>query len=87
MATLGVLQYVGVLRPHTYQPSPSIPRSRPGLTALAYNAPLANPGCRRAVTSLVPTIASMGDPVSGRVRGKVHAWLHSGTRFIGYHIS
>jgi hypothetical protein len=46
-----------------------------------------NPGCRRAVTALVPTIASMGDPVSGRVRGKVRAWLHSGTRFTGYHIS
>jgi hypothetical protein len=46
-----------------------------------------NPGCRRAVTALVPTIASMGDPVSGRVRDKVRAWLHSGTRFTGYHIS
>jgi hypothetical protein len=44
-------------------------------------------GCRRAVTALVPTIASMGDPVSGRMRGKVRARLHSGTRFIGYHIS
>jgi hypothetical protein len=33
-------RHVGVLRPHTRQPSPSIPRSRPGLTALAYNAPL-----------------------------------------------
>jgi hypothetical protein len=28
------------LRPHTYQPSPLIPRSQPGLTSLAYNAPL-----------------------------------------------
>jgi hypothetical protein len=46
-----------------------------------------DPGCRRAVTALVPTIASMGDPVSGRVRGKVRARLHSGTRFTGYHIS
>jgi hypothetical protein len=46
-----------------------------------------NPGCRRAVTALVPTIASMGDPVSGRVRDKVCARLHSGTRFTGYHIS
>jgi hypothetical protein len=46
-----------------------------------------NPGYRRAVTALVPTIASMGDPVSGRVRGKVRAWLHSGTRLTGYHIS
>jgi hypothetical protein len=46
-----------------------------------------DPGCRRAVTALVPTIASMGDPVSGQVRRKVHARLHSGTRFTGYHIS
>jgi hypothetical protein len=29
-----------------------------------------DPGCRRAVIALVPTIASMGDPVSGQVRGK-----------------
>jgi hypothetical protein len=33
-------RHIRVLRPHTCQPSPSIPRSRPGLTALAYNAPL-----------------------------------------------
>ena len=46
-----------------------------------------DPGCRRAVIALVPTIASMGDPVSGRVRDKVRARLHSGTRFTGYHIS
>jgi hypothetical protein len=46
-----------------------------------------DPGYRRAMTALVCTIASMGDPVSGRVRGKVHARLHSGTRFTGYHIS
>jgi hypothetical protein len=46
-----------------------------------------DPGCRRAATALVPTIASMGDPVSGRVRDKVRARLHSGTRFIGYNIS
>jgi hypothetical protein len=46
-----------------------------------------DPSCRRAVTALVPTIASMGDPVSCRVRGKVCARLHSGTRFTGYHIS
>jgi hypothetical protein len=46
-----------------------------------------NPGCRRAVTTLVPTIASMGDPVSGHVRDKVHARLHLGTRLTGYHIS
>jgi hypothetical protein len=46
-----------------------------------------NPGCRRAVTALVPTIASMGDPVLGQVRSKVRARLHSGTRLTGYHIS
>jgi hypothetical protein len=40
-----------------------------------------DPGCRHAVTALVPIIASMGDPVSGRVRDKVRARLHSGTRF------
>jgi hypothetical protein len=45
------------------------------------------PGYRRALTALVPTIASMGDLVSGQVRGKVHARLHLGTRFTGYHIS
>jgi hypothetical protein len=33
-------RHVRALRPHTRQPSPSIPRSRSGLTALAYNAPL-----------------------------------------------
>jgi hypothetical protein len=46
-----------------------------------------DPGCRRAVTALVPTISRMGDPVSGRMRDKVRARLHSGTRFTGYHIS
>jgi hypothetical protein len=40
-----------------------------------------------AVTALVTTIASMEDPVLGRVRGTVHARLHSGTRFTSYHIS
>ena len=33
-------RHVRALRPHTCQPSPSIPHSRPGLTALTYNAPL-----------------------------------------------
>src|SRR6187455_3403235 len=46
-----------------------------------------DPGCRRAVTALVPTIASMGDPVSGRMRDKVRARLQSGTRFTGYHFA
>jgi hypothetical protein len=44
-------------------------------------------GRRRAVAAFVPTISRMGDPVSGQVRGKVRARLHSGTRLIGYHIS
>jgi hypothetical protein len=46
-----------------------------------------DPGCRRAVTAFAPTIASMRDHVSGQMRGEVHAQLHSGTRFTGYHIS
>jgi hypothetical protein len=46
-----------------------------------------DPGCRRAVAALAPTIASMGDLVSGQVRGNVRARLHSGTRITGYHIS
>jgi hypothetical protein len=46
-----------------------------------------NLGCRRAVTPFAPTIASMGDHVSGQVRGKLCARLHSGARFTGYHIS
>jgi hypothetical protein len=46
----------------------------------------AKPGCRRAVTALPPTIASIGDHVSRQVRGKVRAQLHSGTRLTGYHI-
>ena len=39
-----------------------------------------DPGCRRAVTALVPTITGMGDHVSGRVRGYVCGQVHSGTR-------
>jgi hypothetical protein len=46
-----------------------------------------DPGYRHAVAALAPTIASMRDPVSGQVRGKVRAWLHSGSRFTSYHIS
>jgi hypothetical protein len=46
-----------------------------------------DPGCCRVVIAHVPTIASMGDPFSRKVRRKVRAWLHSGTRFTGYHIS
>jgi hypothetical protein len=55
------------------------------MSTVPYNSPFAarphrlgiqcstDPGCRRTVTSLVPTIASMGDLVSGRLRGKVRA--------------
>jgi hypothetical protein len=46
-----------------------------------------DPSYRRAVDALAPTIASMGDPVSGQVRDKVRVRLHSGTRLTGYHIS
>jgi hypothetical protein len=46
-----------------------------------------DPGCRRAVIALVPTIARMGDPVSGQVRRKVRAQLHLGNRHTSYHIS
>jgi hypothetical protein len=67
------------LHPHTHQPSPSIPRQqirahRLGVQCLTY------PDCRRAVTTLVPTITRMGDHVSGRVRGYVHCQVHLGTR-------
>jgi hypothetical protein len=44
------------------------------------------PGCRCATAALVPTIASMGEPVSGPVRGKVCGQVQSGTSLIGYHI-
>jgi hypothetical protein len=54
--------------------------------ALTYNAPIV-PGWRRATAALVPTIASMGEPVSGLVRSKVYGQVQSGTRLIGYHIS
>jgi hypothetical protein len=46
-----------------------------------------DPGRRRAVAALAPTIASMGVHVSGQVRDKVHARLYPGTRLTGYHIS
>jgi hypothetical protein len=39
------------------------------------------------MTALVPTIASMGDSVSGPMRDKVYGQIQSGTRLIGYHIS
>ena len=67
------------LRPHTHQPSPSIPRQRIRAHRLGVQC-LTDPDCRRAVTALVPTITGMGDHVSGRVRGKVCGQVHSGTR-------
>ena len=72
-------RHVGALRPHTYQPSPSIPRQQRGAHRLGVQC-LTDPDCRRAVTALVPTITGMGDHVSGRVRGKVCGQVHSGTR-------
>ena len=79
-------RHVRALRPHTHQPSPSIPWQQKGAHHLGIQCHT-DLGCRRVVTAFVPTIASMGDPVSGRVRRKVRAQLHSGTRFTGYHIS
>jgi hypothetical protein len=67
------------LRPHTYQPSPSIPRQQIRAHRVGVQC-LTDPDCRRAVTALVPTIIGMGDHVSGRVRGYVHCQVHSGTR-------
>jgi hypothetical protein len=67
------------LRPHTHQPSPSIPRQQIRAHRLGVQC-LTDPYCRRAVTALVPTITGIGDHVSGRVRGKVCCQVHSGTR-------
>jgi hypothetical protein len=67
------------LRPHTHQPSPSIPRQQIRAHRLGVQC-LTDPDCRRAVTALVPTITGMGDHVSGLVRGKVCCQVHSGTR-------
>jgi hypothetical protein len=66
-------------RPHTRQPSPSIPRQQIGAHRLGVQC-LTDPDCCRAVTALVPTMTGMGDHVSGRVRGYVHCQVHSGTR-------
>jgi hypothetical protein len=68
-----------VLRAHTHQPSPSIPRQQIRAHRLGIQC-LTDPDCRRAVTALVPTITGMGDHLSGRVRGKVCGQVHSGTR-------
>jgi hypothetical protein len=62
----------------------------PSFVARAYHLGVqcpTDPGRRRVVATLAPTIASMGDHVSRQVRDKVHALLHSGTRLSGYHIS
>jgi hypothetical protein len=67
------------LRPHTHQPSPSIPRQQRGAHRLGVQC-LTDPDCRRAVTALVPTITGMGDLVSGRVRRAICGQVHSGTR-------
>jgi hypothetical protein len=75
----------GTLSPHM----PTVPIDSP-FAARAHHLGIqcsTDPSCRRAVTALVPTIASMGDPVSGQVRRKVRARLHSGTRHTSYHIS
>jgi hypothetical protein len=66
-------------RPHTHQPSPSIPWQQIRAHRLSVQC-LTDPDCRRGVTTLVPTITGMGDHVSGRVRGKVCGQVHSGTR-------
>jgi hypothetical protein len=67
------------LRPHTYQPSPSIPRQQIRAHRLGVQC-LTDPDCSRAVTALVPTITGIGDHISSRVRGKVCCQVHSGTR-------
>jgi hypothetical protein len=72
-------RHVGALRPHTHQPSPSIPRQQIRAHRLGVQC-VTDPDCRRAVTALVPTITGMGDHVSGRVRGYAHCQVHSGTR-------
>jgi hypothetical protein len=71
-------RHIGVLRLHTYQPSPLIPRQQIRAHRLGVQC-LTNPDCRRAVTALVPTITGMGDHVSGRVRGKVYCQVQLGT--------
>jgi hypothetical protein len=79
-------RHVGALRPHTHQPSPSIPRQQTRAHRFGVQC-LTDPDCRRAVTALVPTITGMGDLISGRVRGYVHARF---TQVLGlpiYHIS
>jgi hypothetical protein len=74
------------LRPRTHQPSPSIPRQQRGAHRLGVQC-LTDPDCRRAVTTLVPTITGMGDHVLGRVRRAICCRF---TQVLGlpiYHIS
>jgi hypothetical protein len=72
-------RHIGALRPHTHQPSPSIPRQQIRAHCVGVQC-LTDPDCRRAVTALVPTITGMGDHVLGCMRGKVCCQVHSGTR-------
>jgi hypothetical protein len=67
------------LRPHTHQPSPSLPWQQIRAHRLGVQC-LTDPDCRSAVTALVLTITGMGDHVSGHVRGNVCGQVHSGTR-------
>jgi hypothetical protein len=67
------------LRPHTHQPSPSIPRQQRGAHRLGIQC-LTDPDYRRAVTALVRTITGMGDHVSGRVKRAICCQVQSGTR-------
>jgi hypothetical protein len=67
------------IRPHTHQPSPSIPRQQRGAHRLSVQC-LTDPDCRRAVTALAPTITGMGDHVSSCVRRAICYQVHLGTR-------
>jgi hypothetical protein len=77
---------VRALHPHTRQLSPSIPRHQNRAHDIVIQCST-DPGYRRAMTILVPTIANMRDSISGPMRDKVCGQVHSDTRLIGYHIS
>ena len=68
----------GTPSPHT-STVPSIPWQQKGAHRLGVQC-LTDPDCRRAVTTLVPTITGMGDHALGHVRGYVCGQVHSGTR-------
>ena len=72
-------RHARALRPHTHQPSPSIPWQQIRAHRLGVQC-LTDPDCRRAVTALVPTITGMGDHVLGRVRRAICCQVQSGTR-------